>query len=217
MLLVYEIYNTILGESREAGRPCIIVRLTGCHRRCRYCDTEYAFTGGEERSVTDICRSVTKGGARTVLVTGGEPLLQDEVLPLLRELLAANYRVLLETSGTKAPVSLTAVPAGVHRIVDVKTPGSGIAEDQIDWAGIRSLGHNDEVKFVCCDRSDYEWARDVVRDVDRLPMETDIVFSPSHGQLPLGDLAGWILADGLEVRLQFQLHKAIWPDRDRGT
>jgi len=216
MLRIHEIYCTILGESRKAGFPCVIVRLTGCHLRCTYCDTEYAFSGGQKLSMDEICRQVAAFDCRTVLITGGEPLLQQEVVPLLQALVAENYSVVLETSGTKTVVSLEQVPPQVHRVVDVKTPSSGIAADQIDWEGIGTLGSGDELKFVCCNRSDYEWARDLLRQTELLPQATPVTFSPAHNQLVPRDLAAWILADQLEVRLQIQLHKILWPDRDRG-
>jgi 7-carboxy-7-deazaguanine synthase len=216
MLLVNEVYRTILGESRDAGLPCVIVRLTGCHRRCRYCDTAYAFQGGRRLQVEEVLGEVASLGCRTVLVTGGEPLLQQEVLPLLERLLARGHHVVLETSGTLGARPLAAVPPGVRRVVDVKTPGSGIDSVEIDWNGILELGPADELKFVCCDRRDYEWARELVRDGRRLPPRTPCTFSPAHGQLSPARLAAWILEDGLEVRLQIQLHKAVWPERDRG-
>jgi 7-carboxy-7-deazaguanine synthase len=216
MLRIHEIYCTILGESREAGLPCVIVRLTGCHLRCTYCDTEYAFTGGREAATEEICRQVAAFECRTVLVTGGEPLLQKDVVPLLQALVVEYDRVVLETSGTRAAVSLGQVPPQVRRVVDIKTPESGITAEQIDWEGIRTLGSTDELKFVCCDRADYEWARDVVRGSDLLPPATPITFTPAHNRLAPSDLAEWILEDKLAVRLQIQLHKILWPDRDRG-
>lgn len=216
MLLVNEIYHSILGESLAAGRPCVIIRLTGCHLRCQYCDTTYAFRGGRRLSVEQVREEVTGFGCRTVLVTGGEPLLQAEVVALLALLVERGHEVVLETSGTVAPVSLSSVPVGVHRVVDVKTPGSGIDPEKIDWTGICRLGPDDEVKIVCCDRRDYEWARDLIRDGSSLPAETSLALAAVHGQLSPVELAAWILSDGLEVRLQLQLHKLLWPDRDRG-
>jgi len=217
MLQVSEIYRTILGESLAAGYPCVLVRLTGCHLRCTYCDTAHAFQGGQPLTVDQVCTAVTELGSVTVLVTGGEPLLQEKVVPLLAALVANGHRVILETSGTRAAVPLAAVPLEVQRIVDVKTPGSGVEDDQIDWSGIAGLRATDELKFVCCDRRDYEWARDLVLSSDHLPPRTPVSFSPVHGELEPGQLADWILADGLEVRVQIQLHKALWPDRHRGV
>ncbi len=217
MLTVTEIYRAILGESLDSGFLCVIVRLTGCHRRCSYCDSAFAFHGGEPRSVDEVLAAVAVHGCRTVLVTGGEPLLQAEVVPLLARLAETGHRVVLETSGTVgARVPLADVPAGVRRVVDVKTPGSGIPASAIDWEGLRCLGSADEIKLVCTGRSDYEWARALVRE-GRLPDGPCVTFSPAHGQLAARDLAEWILADGIDVRMQVQLHKVLWPERDRGT
>lgn len=220
MLLVNEIYPALCGESRFSGTPCTLVRLTGCHLRCTWCDSAHAFAGGTPLSVAQVLARVADQGLRLVLVTGGEPLLQPQVVPLLQGLLAAGRDVLLETSGARGHdklVALGEVPAGVSRIVDLKAPGSGIGADLIDWAGIAGLGVGDELKIVCLHRADYEWARDLVRDDGRLPRGVRVVFSPVHGALEPRLLAEWILADRLEVVLQLQLHKMIWPDRERGV
>lgn len=217
MLLVNEIYRTLMGESRDAGLPCTIVRLTGCHVRCSYCDTEHAYAGGDKMTVAAVAARVAELSCRTVLLTGGEPLLQAESIDLMRVLLVDGRRVVLETSGTVGAGRLADVPDGVRRIVDVKTPGSGIGSDLIDWGGIALLGADDELKFVCCDRADYLWSRDLIRAGDRLPAAAEKVFSPCFGELDPALLAAWILEDGLEARLQVQLHKVIWPDRDRGV
>ena len=217
MLDVSEIYRAILGESLDAGYPCVIVRLAGCHRRCRYCDTPHALAGGDPRPLGAVLAEVAAHDCRTVLVTGGEPLLQREVLPLLAALVADGRRVVLETSGTcGARVGLGEVPAGVRRVVDVKTPGSGIPEEAIDWAGLRTLGAADEIKLVCTGRDDYEWARDLVRGGGRLPAGAPVSLSAAAGLLAPRELAEWILADGLDVRFQLQLHRALWPERERG-
>jgi 7-carboxy-7-deazaguanine synthase len=216
MLLVNEIYRGILGESRDAGTPCTIVRLTGCHRRCSYCDTTHAFTAGRDMSSSDVFTEIARSGSTTVLITGGEPLLQAEVLPLMERLVASGRQVILETSGTKGALALAEVPAPVRKVVDVKTPGSGIPPDQIDWEGIAGLGPQDDLKFVCCDRRDYEWARRLVLTERRIPKGPAVLFSPAHGCLQPAQLAEWILADGLQVRLQVQLHRLLWPDRERG-
>ncbi len=216
MLQVSEIYRTILGEGLDAGLPCVIVRLTGCHRRCAWCDSGHAFAGGNPMSVAEILAEVGRLGCRTVLVTGGEPLLQADSVDLMAALLADGRRVVLETSGTSGAASLRAVPPAVRRIVDVKAPGSGVPADQIDWPGIAGLHAGDELKLVLADRRDYLWARDLVQG-GRLPTGVPTTFSPVHGVLAPADLAAWILADGLEVRLQVQLHRVIWPERDRGT
>lgn len=220
MLQVSEIYRSLCGESLFSGRPCTLVRLTACHVRCVWCDSAHAFNGGARRSVDDVLARVRELGPRTVLVTGGEPLLQPAVADLLRALLADGRDVLLETSGTLAPRSalpLRDVPAGVHRIVDLKAPGSGLAAGVIDWAGIAALGPGDELKAVLADRRDYEWARDLVRERGRLPAGVPVSFSPVQGGLTPADLAGWILEDGLEVRFQLQLHKVVWPGVERGV
>jgi 7-carboxy-7-deazaguanine synthase len=220
MLLVNEIYPAICGESRFSGVPCTLVRLTGCHIRCSWCDSEHSFQGGERMEVGAVVDVVRGRGFRTVLVTGGEPLLQAGVTELLAALLADGRTVLLETSGTRGPanaVPLSGVPAGVHRVVDLKAPGSGIAAEMIDWEGIAALDGGDELKIVCADRADYEWGRALVREPGRLPAGVPVVFSPVQDTLPGRDLAEWILEDGLEARLQIQLHKALWPGVERGV
>lgn len=220
MLLISEIYRAICGESRFSGAPCVLVRLSGCHVRCTWCDSAHAFQGGESLAVGEVVARVRTHGLRTVLVTGGEPLLQPAVVDLLRELVADGRTVLLETSGTLGPrslVPLAQVPAGVHRIVDLKAPGSGLDPDVIDWDGLRRLGPADELKAVLADRADYEWARDLVRAPGRLPAGVPVSFSPVQGGLSPAELAGWILADGLDVRFQLQLHKVLWPGVERGV
>ena len=219
VLQVSEIYNAICGESRHSGWPCTLVRLTGCHLRCRWCDTAYAFSGGQAREISSLMAEIRETGLPTVLVTGGEPLLQRPVVDLMAELLADGRRVLLETSGTRlgGGVALDEVPAGVRRIVDIKTPGSGIAPELIDWPGIVGLGADDEIKIVCADRQDYLWARDLVRAGDRWPRATTVSFSPVCGELEPRRLAEWILTDRLDVRFQVQLHRLVWPEVDRGV
>jgi len=219
MILLNEIYPAICGESRFAGEPCTLVRLTGCHLRCVWCDSAHAFNEGQRLEVDAIVARVRTEGHATVLVTGGEPLLQTEVLPLLEALLADGRRVLLETSGTRGPanaVDLAAVPAGVHRIVDLKAPGSGIDAGLIDWAGIGSLNEKDELKIVCAHRQDYEWGRDLVAG-GQLPTGVPVAFGAVADSLDPRDLAGWLLADKVAARLQIQWHKVIWPDRRRGV
>ena len=219
MLLVNEIYPAICGESRFSGLPCTLVRLTGCHIRCAWCDSEHSFQGGERLPVDDVLATVRGHGHRTVLVTGGEPLLQPAVAELLTVLRDDGRTVLLETSGTRLPsnaLPLNRVPAGVHRIVDLKAPGSAIAPELIDWDGIGTLGADDELKIVCADRADYAWARDLVRG-GRLPAGVPVLLSPVHGSLEPRELAGWILADALDVRFQVQLHRVVWPDVERGV
>ena len=217
MLYVREIYPAIMGESRHSGWPCALVRLTGCHRRCVYCDTAYAFQGGESMSVDAVMARVRELGHGMMMLTGGEPLLQAEAADLMQAARDAGLQVVLETSGTLgARVPLADVPAGVSRIVDIKTPGSGIAADQIDWEGIAGLGAGDELKLVICDAGDYAWARDLVRS-GRLPGGVPVTFSPGHGAMALRDLAERILADRLPVRFQVQLHKVVWPEAEGGV
>jgi 7-carboxy-7-deazaguanine synthase len=219
-LLINEIYPAIGGESRFSGWPCTLVRLTGCHLRCVWCDSEHSFSGGQTLAIEQVMDEVRKNGFRTVLVTGGEPLLQRGVLDLLAALLADGRRVLLETSGTRMAgnaARLAEVPAGVHRVVDIKPPGSGIDTALVDWEGIAALGAEDEIKIVCAGRDDYLWARELVVGGERLPAGVRVAFSPVQEQLPARDLAEWILADKLDVCFQIQLHRAVWPDVERGV
>ena len=211
-LKVNEIFRSIQGESTHAGRPCVFVRLTYCSLRCSYCDTEYAFFEGKERPLDEILAEVAHHGCRLVEVTGGEPLIQKETTLLLERLLDEGYEVLLETSGAY-PVER--VPDGVKIIMDLKTPGSGmVAKNR--WENLGHLDQDDEIKFVICDRADYEWARGVVAEHD-LTSRHAVLFSPSFGQLPADELAAWILEDRLPVRLQLQLHKFIWSPAARGV
>jgi len=225
MLLISEIYPAIMGESRHSGWPCALVRLTGCHRRCVYCDTAHAFHGGERLSVAAVLARVHALGHRMMLVTGGEPLLQTAVVDLMQAGLTAGLQVVLETSGTLgARVALADVPAGVCRVVDIKTPGSGIAADQIDWDGLATLDATDEIKLVITGEADYVWTRALVTDGlevggrrRRLPAAVPVTVSPGWGEVPLRDLAGWVLRDRLPVRFQVQLHKVVWPEAERGV
>lgn len=216
MLQVHEIYRTVLGESRDAGRLCGIVRLTGCHRRCVWCDSAHAFQGGEGLDRDAVLARVGALGVGLVLLTGGEPLLQAECPQLAADLLAAGYDVVIETSGTRGAAPLASLPAGARRVVDVKTPGSGIPAEEIDWEGLAGLGPEDELKFVVGDRADYDWTRRLLAG-GRLPAEPVRTLSPVHGVLDPGELAGWVVADALDVRVQVQLHKVLWPGRDRGV
>ena len=215
--IVSEIYRSVLGESRDSGRLCTIVRLTGCHRRCHYCDSAHAFQGGDGMTVADVVARVRDLESTLVLVTGGEPLLQQDCSELMQALLDDGRDVVLETSGTKGAQPLTSVPEGVHRVVDVKTPGSGIPESEIDWDGLACLGVRDELKFVCVDRHDYEWSRDLIRAGVRLPAGPGFTLSPAQGDLEPATLADWIVEDALDVRFQVQLHKVVWPGRERGV
>jgi 7-carboxy-7-deazaguanine synthase len=183
----------------------VFVRLTGCPLRCEYCDTAYAFADGKTMSVDDILAKVAAFNTKHVCVTGGEPLAQKECAPLLTRLCDAGYLVSLETSGA---MSLAGVDPRVIKVVDVKTPASG-EERRNRYEELATLGPRDQVKFVICDRADYEWSRAKLRELD-LARRTMVLFSPSHEQLPARDLADWILADGLPVRMQVQLHKILW-------
>ena len=213
MLTVNEIFHSIQGESSHAGRPCVFVRLTACDLRCSWCDTPYAFTGGQKMAVEDVLARVGALGIPLVELTGGEPLLQKEAIPLMGQLLAAGHEVLLETGGH---ISVAEVPAPVVRIVDVKCPGSGEA-DRMHWPNLDLLQRHDEVKCVLRDRADYEYARDVVARHQLAGRVAAVLFSPVHGVLDPQALAAWILEDRLTVRLQLQLHKFIWSPETRGV
>ncbi len=213
MLTVNEIFHSIQGESTHVGEPCVFVRLTACDLRCSWCDTPYAFYEGRRMSVDEVIDRVNHYDCRVVEVTGGEPLLQKDVYPLMRRLLAAGKTVLLETGGHH---SIEDVPSDVVRIVDVKCPGSGeVARN--DWANLERVTSRDQVKFVIKDRADYEFARDVVRRESLPARVAAVLFSPVHGVLDARDLAAWILEDGLPVRLQLQVHKFIWGAEARGV
>jgi 7-carboxy-7-deazaguanine synthase len=213
MLTVNEIFHSIQGESTYAGEPCVFVRLTACDLRCSWCDTAYAFHEGRKMSVDQVLADVEQYGCRTVEVTGGEPLLQPDVYPLLSRLLEGGKRVLLETGGHR---SIAGVPPGVIRIVDIKCPGSGESE-KVDWTNLGRLTSADQVKFVIRDRQDYEFAREVVAREHLAARAGAVLFSPVHGILNPRDLAEWILGDRLAVRLQLQAHKYIWSPDARGV
>ena len=212
VLQVTEIFHSIQGESSQAGWPCVFVRLTGCNLRCVWCDTAYAFHGGRRMSVEEVLVEVEQYRCPMVELTGGEPLLQPEAIPLMEDLLRRGYRVLLETGGS---LSIEHVPRGVVRIVDVKCPGSG-ESDRNRWENVGILEREDELKFVVADREDYTWASRQVRERE-LARRCGVLFSPVHGRLHPGDLARWILEDGLPVRVQIQLHKVLWPCVERGV
>lgn len=207
-LRITEIFYSLQGESKTIGLPTVFVRLTGCPLRCTYCDTEYAFHGGERRSIDDILAQVASYSPRYICVTGGEPLAQPECLTLLRALCDAGYEVSLETSGA---MPVADVDPRVSKVVDLKTPASGEQHRNL-MENLDHLGANDQVKFVICDRDDYDWARFQV-DQYRLPERVgEVLFSPSFEQLPARDLADWIIDDNLPVRFQLQLHKLLWQD-----
>ncbi|MFA5911221.1 MAG: radical SAM protein [Vicinamibacterales bacterium] len=213
MLTINEIFHSIQGESTHAGRPCVFVRLTACDLRCRWCDTSYAFHEGRKMSVADVVADVVARACPVVEVTGGEPLLQPDVYPLMQRLLEAGKTVLVETGGHR---SIAQVPAGVIRIMDVKCPGSGESE-QNDWSNLALLTPSDEVKFVIADRADYEFARGVVAREKLTGRVAAVLFSPVHGELDAKQLAEWVIADRLEVRVQLQVHKYIWSPQTRGV
>lgn len=209
---VTEIFHSVQGESTFAGLPCVFVRLTGCPLRCTWCDTEYAFWGGTDRSIDDIVDTVRSYGCHLVEVTGGEPLAQPDSCTLLRRLCQEGFMVLLETSGA---VDTTLVDPSVHIILDVKCPGSGMTE-RMHWPNLERLRSQDEVKFVIQDRSDYEWAKSIL-DRFQLTTRCPVLFSPVFGVLNPRQLAEWLLADRLPIRLQLQLHKHIWAPDTRGV
>ncbi len=213
MLTVNEIFHSIQGESTLAGAPCVFVRLTACDLRCRWCDTPYAFHEGRKQSVDEVVAQVEAYGCPTVEITGGEPLLQADAIPLMSRLLEKGYRVMVETGGHR---SIAGVPAGVIRIVDIKCPGSG-ESDRNDWSNLSLLTPLDQVKFVLADRADYEFAREVITREHLADRCGAVLLSPVHGELALKPLAEWILADRLPVRLQVQLHKYIWDPQTRGV
>lgn len=211
-LTVTEIFHSIQGESSQAGRPCVFIRLTGCPLRCRWCDTAYAFAGGEGMDYSQVLEKVAAYGTKLVEVTGGEPLAQGGCVPLLKALLSEGYEVMLETGGAH---SLKDVPPEVRKIVDLKCPGSGESDRNL-YGNLDLLHSHDEVKFVIAGRTDYEWARQQVRERG-IGNICGILYSPVHGELEPAELAAWLLEDRLPGRLQIQLHKLLWPGRDRGV
>lgn len=213
MLTVNEIFHSIQGESTHAGRPCVFVRLTACDLRCRWCDTPYSFHEGTKMSVDDVVAEVEARGCAVVEVTGGEPLLQADVYPLMQRLLDSGKTVLIETGGHR---SIAGVPAGVVRIMDVKCPGSGESHRN-DWSNLQHLTNKDEVKFVIADRADYLFARDVVQREQLVDKVNAVLFSPVHGELDPKLLSEWVIADRLAVRVQLQVHKYIWSPTTRGV
>jgi len=209
---ITEIFHSIQGESTHAGRPCVFVRLTACDLRCRWCDTEYAFTQGAPMELNDVVEKVAAYGCALVEITGGEPLLQAGTPDLCRTLLARGFEVLVETGGHR---DISVLPEGVRVILDVKCPGSG-ESDRNDPENLDRLRPGGEVKFVIADRPDYEWAGSMVRErnlADRFP----VLFSPVFNELAYETLAGWILEDRLPVRFQPQMHKHIWDPKRRGV
>ena len=208
---VYEIYTSIQGETRHAGRPCTLVRFAGCDLRCTYCDTEQAFTGGRESTVDEILADVRARGVRLVLLTGGEPLLQRDLPALCERLLTEGFEVMVETSGAHDTARLH---AGVATILDVKTPGSGESAHNL-WSNLERLGGRDAVKFVLTSEADYRFATQVIRDRG-LAQRAEVLLSPAWGLLDPRDLVAWMLRDRLEARLNLQIHKYVWgPDAQK--
>jgi 7-carboxy-7-deazaguanine synthase len=212
-LRINEVYLSVQGESSLAGRLCAFVRLTGCHLRCTYCDSAFAFLEGTRRTVSEVVDEVAGLGAPLVEITGGEPLLQPAVYPLMERLLALGLEVMLETSGA---IDVRLVPARVRKIVDIKTPSSGEA-DRMDWRVVGSLSERDELKFVLGTRQDYEWSKRVLEERNLLHHPWGLLFSAVFGKLEPHALAEWIIADRLPVRFQLQLHKYVWPPDARGV
>jgi 7-carboxy-7-deazaguanine synthase len=204
-LRVFEIFHSLQGESSRVGLPTVFVRLTGCPMRCVYCDTAYAFTGGENMELGQIMAQVAEHGTRYVTVTGGEPLAQKECLTLLKELCDTGYEVSLETGGA---IDTGGVDERVAVVLDVKTPGSGEVEKNL-WDNLQYLKPKDEVKFVLCDRSDYDWAKQILAEW-AIGGKCSVLFSPVYNQVNPTELAEWILHDKLPVRMQIQLHKVLW-------
>jgi len=212
-LTVNEIFFSIQGESTYAGLPCVFVRLTACDLRCSWCDTAYAFSNGQKRSVDEVLTAVRQYACRLVEVTGGEPLLQDAVYALMERLLAEDFTVLLETGGHR---SIARVPPAVVTVLDVKCPGSNESA-RVDWENLERLRPHDQVKFVIADRRDYDFAREVLARYDLAPRTASVLFSPVHDVLDPRRLAEWVLADRLPVRVQLQVHKYIWGAKARGV
>lgn len=206
-LRINEIFYSIQGETRHTGLPTVFIRLTGCPLRCRYCDTEYAFYQGSRIMLKDILQQISRYRTRHVTVTGGEPLAQKTCLDLLELLCDEGYSVTLETSGA---LDVSKVDERVGKVLDLKTPGSGEAAKN-RMANLKYLTERDQIKFVLCDEVDYDWARALLQEM-QLHERCEVLFSPSHEQLPARQLAEWILRDQLPVRLQTQLHKTLWGD-----
>jgi len=211
-LRIIEIYASVQGESTWAGLPCVFVRLAGCNLRCTWCDSEFTFTGGEHRLIKEVVEEVASLGFDLVEVTGGEPLAQRQVVPLIEQLLGRGHTVLVETSGS---IDISMIPQGAHAIMDLKPPDSGEV-DANHWPNLDQLRPGDEVKFVLASRRDYEWSREVVREHD-LAAKAPVLFSVAHGLLDPAKLSEWLVEDRLPVRLHLQLHKFIWPPDARGV
>ncbi len=205
VLRIAEIFHSLQGESTRVGLPTVFVRLTGCPLRCTYCDTAYAFTGGQNMDIATILQEVARHAVRYVTVTGGEPLAQKNCLPLLQALCDAGYEVSLETGGA---LDVSVVDARVMKVMDIKTPASGEMEKNL-WSNVDVISLRDEIKFVLCDEADYAWAKQVLQERG-LADKCTVLFSPAQGSLSPTALADWVLRDHLPVRMQVQLHKILW-------
>jgi 7-carboxy-7-deazaguanine synthase len=211
-LAVSELFYSLQGESSLAGYPCVFIRLAGCNLRCSFCDARYTYEEeGQQMPLAAIIAAAGSHPRALVAITGGEPLLQDNVYPLMKQLLAANHRVMLETNGS---LGISKVPGEVIKILDLKCPDSGMHE-QMDFQNLHFLSTRDEIKFVLSSRQDYEWAAATISKY-RLDQTASLLFSPVVGRLAPAELAGWLLTDQLPVRLQLQLHKILWPETLRG-
>ena len=212
MIKINEIYLSVQGESTHTGLPCIFIRLTGCNLRCSWCDTAYAFHEGKNMSIDEILQKVENFGIHLVEITGGEPLMQDNVYTLMRKLIEKRHKVMLETGGS---ISLERVPKDVIKIMDLKCPGSG-EQEKNNLENLKLLAPHDEVKFVILDRKDYEWSRDIIKKF-KINETAHILLSPVFDKLELKEMVKWILEDRLPVRLQTQLHKIIWDKNTIGV
>ena len=213
MLTVHEIYLSVQGESTHVGRPCVFVRLTACDLRCVWCDTPYAFTGGRKMSIDEVVTAVRALSCTLVELTGGEPLLQAEAIPLMQRLIDEGFEVLVETGGH---LPIDRLPAGVHAIMDVKCPGSGEAS-KMHWPNLARVTRDHEVKFVIADRADYEYARNIISTHDLGARAGAVLLSPVHGVQRADEVVQWMLEDHLPARLQIQAHKFIWTPETRGV
>ena len=211
-LRVNEIFMSIQGESSHAGKPCIFIRLTGCNLRCSYCDTVHAYNEGSAMTLDEILKRARGYKSSNICITGGEPLLQANLSKLINILKKNHFNVYIETNGS---LNIDMLPKGIVRVVDIKCPDSGM-EREMDWGNIERLKKRDEVKFIISSKRDYEWAKGVT-EKQRIIERATVLFGLVHDKLKPKTLAGWILKDGLDVRLQLQLHKTIWPDKTRGV
>ena len=204
-MVITEIFKSIQGESSFAGLPCSFIRTTGCNLRCVWCDTQYAFYGGKNMTIDEILAEIEPHGCNLVEITGGEPMMQEEIPRLSSKLLEKGHTVLIETGGS---IDVSSLPSKVIKILDIKCPDSGMTE-HMNWENLKYLGPKDEIKFVINSRRDYEWSKDIMNKY-QLDQKNLILFSPVYQKMPADQLAEWILADKLPVRFQIQLHKALW-------